>query len=680
MKVRFLIPLLLLLFLLLSCDKNSLNANKLPNNWEYMVGSEKDTIFSLDKTQFTELESLSHLENLLPGKEGYIWVRNSFTIPKNLVSTNIAILLGRITMADKTYLNNEFIGSGGEFPPEFFSNWNEFRFFPLPKSAINPGKTNELLIKIFIAGEGSITGELLLDSREKIEKIYKNSEFLNSNINIIISSILIVMSAYYFFMFFMRKKDKENLYFAILSISTSIYLTNFFISKIPGFESWQPSYISFQKVIFISVFISTYAFTFYIREFLNIEKINWQRNIILGVTIIPIVIYLFPRNYIVLRTITNYFQVLLLMPLSLASYYIIKSIIRKNRDTRILLVGISPFIITVLFDLITHQLLKMNSVIYITGFGMPIFLISNLFILSGRFVNYHTEVESLNRDLELKVEIRTRDLDIANKELESTLIKLEEKNKIAKKDMDMAETIQKNLFPKNSPQTDEWDSSFIFKPMSGVSGDLYDFYMENSRLLGVILLDVSGHGIASGLLTMIANTICRRIFFKTLSKPLSLTVDKINDDLIYEINNVDNYLTGIFLRFNGDYVEYVNAGHGDLLHKSGKTGKVTIINNSTQDFKGWFLGLEDMRQPYKALKFKVQKDDVLFLYTDGLNESKNSAGLDFGVEGVIEALSNSPNGSANEILNYIVDELYKFTGSNELNDDLTAIIVKKSGV
>ena len=154
-RVRILILLVLLAFVLSffsGCSKES-EFNKLENNWEYLIGSQEDSIITINTENFKLVNELDHLERLLPNSEGFLWLKNTFTLPKNLESTEIALLLGRITMADKTYLNGELIGTGGSFPPNFFSNWNEFRFFPLSKGTLETNSENNQLIKIYMSGE-----------------------------------------------------------------------------------------------------------------------------------------------------------------------------------------------------------------------------------------------------------------------------------------------------------------------------------------------------------------------------------------------------------------------------------------------------------------------------------------------------------------------------------------------
>ena len=115
--------------------------------------------------------------------------------------------------------------------------------------------------------------------------------------------------------------------------------------------------------------------------------------------------------------------------------------------------------------------------------------------------------------------------------------------------------------------------------MAGVSGDLYDFYLEDNVLTGVSILDVSGHGIASGLITMLARTIFYRNFAAGKEEDLSEILEKSNRHLIKEIGNVDYYLTGILLRFKQDSVEYVNAAGTTAYFSPANLSSVTSISN-----------------------------------------------------------------------------------------------------
>jgi hypothetical protein len=151
------------------------------------------------------------------------------------------------------------------------------------------------------------------------------------------------------------------------------------------------------------------------------------------------------------------------------------------------------------------------------------------------------ELAALSSGLEVKVRARTEDLETAMRELGAVNSRLHETNEkletaqmIADRDIRMASNLQMSLLPRNMTDCDGWDLACVFLPMKGVSGDFYDFYHDGKTLHGVALFDVSGHGIASGLLTILPKSILYRYFFKMLARSLT-GHKKFNEDLITEI-------------------------------------------------------------------------------------------------------------------------------------------------
>jgi sigma-B regulation protein RsbU (phosphoserine phosphatase) len=176
---------------------------------------------------------------------------------------------------------------------------------------------------------------------------------------------------------------------------------------------------------------------------------------------------------------------------------------------------------------------------------------------------------------------------------------------------------------------------------------------------------------------MIAKSAIFRNFNKNHELGLNRVMEVINDDLIMELNNVDNYLTGILVRFKGNIVEYVNAGHPELLMKRAGGSKVDIVApDDGRSYKGYFLGLEAMKMPFRQINFPMRKDDVILMFSDCLNESMNSAGEEYGIERVMKGLGEA-TGSAGDIISSVVNGLIDFTGSNKFNDDLTVIAIRR---
>jgi serine phosphatase RsbU (regulator of sigma subunit) len=367
-----------------------------------------------------------------------------------------------------------------------------------------------------------------------------------------------------------------------------------------------------------------------------------------------------------------------------------------QQTNRIQIVIIAAALVLIIFIIIFSQYvlrpigLLMNGVRNVMegnlDFRVTVKTRDELGALAGQFNRMTEEIKTHRGHLEELVERRTEQLLEAKNELEKTNENLTETNqhlqevrRIMDLDMKMAVNVQSNFFLKSVPRSADWDIGFLFKPMSGVSGDMYDIYTDSSdRITGVAMMDVSGHGIASGLVTMIAKTISSRIFSSLYADVrLNLIVDEINNELINNLGTVGNYLTGIMLKFDYEQgqVEYVNAGHTEMLFKRGKTA--IVAPSDGRPFKGLFLGLEAMRSSSIMLTFKIRQGDILFLYSDCLIESTNPDGEEFDIGKVISLLDEMPEMTANEIAQYVLKKLVEFTGNDSFNDDLTLIAIKK---
>jgi phosphoserine phosphatase RsbU/P len=158
-------------------------------------------------------------------------------------------------------------------------------------------------------------------------------------------------------------------------------------------------------------------------------------------------------------------------------------------------------------------------------------------------------------------------------------------------------------------------------------------------------------------------------------RSLGKVLGKLNESISAEFTVLDNFITGIVLRFNGGRVEYVNAGHPDLLLRTAATGQVSMIAPSNNDVKGEPIGISN-NFPYKSVHFSMKKEDILLLFTDGLIESVQN-NEHYGHERVSKILRNiSSTSTAQETLDRILKDFISFAGSS-LSDDLTVIVAKR---
>jgi sigma-B regulation protein RsbU (phosphoserine phosphatase) len=246
------------------------------------------------------------------------------------------------------------------------------------------------------------------------------------------------------------------------------------------------------------------------------------------------------------------------------------------------------------------------------------------------------------------------------------------------KDMLMAANVQRNLFISSPPAVSNCDVSYHYQPCASVSGDFFDFYTnrEMNILEGVALADVSGHGIASSLITVLAKPIFFREFANNPDMPINSLLDRINRKLILQMEASENYLTGVLLRIDGYRVEYTNSAHPDIIHFDSEKKISSRVRPHDSDIQGSVMGLSIAALPFKAYTFDVKKGDILVLYTDCFTESQNSDGVEYGEESVMKSLNSCGCLSAEMTREHLVNEFYSFAGMETFKDDLSILVIK----
>lgn len=272
---------------------------------------------------------------------------------------------------------------------------------------------------------------------------------------------------------------------------------------------------------------------------------------------------------------------------------------------------------------------------YFTSLGWQLVVIALLFILANRFSKARRAAEYLNIHLQDEVNDRTKD----------------------------------------------WEIAYSFKPMSGVSGDLYDFFTEGSKFNGLALFDVSGHGISSGLVTMLAKDVVVRNFTADMSIKLGNVMKKINDAIVEEKGDIENYLTGLLLRVSGNKVQFINAGHPAVFLRTAANGKCypvqLLVKEASISMFGGIIGIPGMEVDFSAVQFNMAAGDALIMYTDCLSESLNKEGEQYSQNKIARSFENSGNGNADSKLKKVLDDFYDYTDNVPLKDDLTVIVLQK---
>ncbi len=352
-----------------------------------------------------------------------------------------------------------------------------------------------------------------------------------------------------------------------------------------------------------------------------------------------------------------------------------------------LLIGMIFFFLAAMND--TFIGLGFYHFIYLMEYGYLALVIIMIYNMQKRFLRVFDQNEELRNHLEERVRMRTEELTDAMDELETineklirTNLEMERIQRNADKDMRIAAHIQRQLLPSEFNSFSQWDLAVFFQPVSqfsrgsGVSGDFYDIYHKGDEFHGLALFDVSGHGISSSLITIMAKSIIFRNFSQHSRKKLDEVAKKINLELNQELRNVENFLSGILLRAESAGLEYINAGHPDILVRR-SSGEVFCGLPSDEGNYGHILGVELLPGSFQAVSIPMQSNDMVLLFTDGLVEGKNSKGEEFGNEPLAEIFAQCGANSAQECLQSILASYRSFIGSSEQVDDITILILRK---
>ncbi len=273
-----------------------------------------------------------------------------------------------------------------------------------------------------------------------------------------------------------------------------------------------------------------------------------------------------------------------------------------------------------------------------------------------------------------------RELEDKNRKLSDANAALMREQEFNVKELGLASKIQTSLFPQEPFESDIWDVAYEFRPRFGVSGDFFDFYYREGRLKGISIFDVTGHGVSSALITILARPVFQRAFRKRSDESLADVVEKANRNLSEQMQEMDMYISGILLSFFDDTVEYVNAGHPDLLHRRAESGSVDIIQAGDSIFRGSPVGIYGVGDPCRPYYFTVKTGDVLLLTTDGFLEGNNTRGDNFGIERATLSLHNAPGETARDILDHIMNQFYSFVDQANIRDDITVILARKKAL
>ncbi len=304
---------------------------------------------------------------------------------------------------------------------------------------------------------------------------------------------------------------------------------------------------------------------------------------------------------------------------------IVQSIRQKKSDKDFVIIrrGIAVFVAFALSDNILQAL---GHFIYIEPIGFAGFLATLGYVAAKRSIHRDQQFSELQKELEI------------------------------------ARRIQTDILPAAYPASDHFKVAARYVPMTAVAGDFYDFLITGQQQAGLLIADVSGHGIPAALIASMVK-LAATSQRANAANPAALLIGM---NSVLHGNTQNQFVTAayVYLDAASSTLSYSAAAHPPMLLL--RAGEVIPIEEN-----GLMLAAFSF-STYETATHPIEHGDRLLLYTDGLLEAANRAGEEFGPDRLNRLLKDSALFTADQAADQVVATLQNW--SHAQNDDLTILI------
>ncbi|MEM7738872.1 MAG: SpoIIE family protein phosphatase [Deinococcota bacterium] len=300
-------------------------------------------------------------------------------------------------------------------------------------------------------------------------------------------------------------------------------------------------------------------------------------------------------------------------------------------------------------------------------------------VLASGFNSMADQLSHLVGNLEERVAERTSELVEASDEIQRLNARLQEENLRMESELDISSRIQRMVLPSSyeMSQIDNLEIASYMTPVTEVGGDYYDVLQHDGKVK-IGIGDVTGHGLESGILSLMVQTAVRTLMTSEQTNPIQFmtTLNRtIYDNL--ERMDIDKSLTLSIVDYEAC------AGYGEV-RLSGQHEYFIVVRNSGQvevhdtiDL-GFPIGLEaDISTFVDELRVPLHTGDGVVLYTDGITEAEDTQGRQYGLERLCALLSRSWHEPVGNVCQHVVDDVYSYIGNAQVYDDFTLVVMKQ---
>ena len=310
------------------------------------------------------------------------------------------------------------------------------------------------------------------------------------------------------------------------------------------------------------------------------------------------------------------------------------------------------------------------TAIYAAALGMALFII---FTLSRAVNRLSMATDALRAgDFSTRIPVRRNDqvgeLQKSFNQLAENLEELvasEAQKESLEKELAVARDLQQSLLPSKLPQSDTLEFSTLFEPSAAIGGDYFDILRIDDSRLAVVIADVSGHGLPTGL----------RMAMIKAALGILVEEEKQPKEILSRLSNMIRSgqdgrffvtATVAIVDFRQGRLDLTNAGHPPTyLIRDGEVEEILLPGNP----------LGALGENYGHTSFALEPGDVLVWLSDGLIEMVNAEGEPFGYDGIRECLLGSGS-NPEEARDRVVRAVAKHAGGVPADDDQTLVAMR----
>ena len=290
--------------------------------------------------------------------------------------------------------------------------------------------------------------------------------------------------------------------------------------------------------------------------------------------------------------------------------------------------------------------------------AQPLYLLANFRLVAV--------IVLINAVLAVFVGILLHTYDAMRRQLEASFRSLRIKEAL-EREVEIAREVQRELLPRGVPKVRGLELAGICIPAVGVGGDYYDYLPLQEERIGLVIADVSGKGIPAALLMAGLQASVRSLALPGVSP---CDVNRRLNDMLHQSTSDSRYATLFFGVYDpaDRSLHYSNAGHFPPIHL-GAHGVAYLSQG------GLPIGLMP-GSLYGEGRRELGLGDLLALYTDGVIETPNVHGEEFGSARLVEILSRDGAAPLSELLTEVIDAVNRWSGGGPRHDDVTLVLAR----